>query len=168
MISDHALHLVFGPPASGKTTYARELARQLGACLLDNDEVTERLVRTGLNLAGWNPDDRDSDAYKNVYRDAVYETLFDLAVSNLKSVPVVMTGPFTREGGDEDWPHRLEERLGVLPEFHFVWCPADVRKERIEQRGEERDRPKLADWENYAKTCRDEPPVFPHRWIVTG
>src|SRR5690606_20277561 len=46
------LHLVFGPPAAGKSVYARSLAKRIGACLLDSDEVTERMVRAGLALAG--------------------------------------------------------------------------------------------------------------------
>lgn len=136
--------------------------------MLDSDELCERLVRAGLELAGLNPDDRDSPAYKNAYRDAVYETLFDVARSNLGHVPVVIAGPFTREGGEAEWPARLAARLGVLPSFHFVWCPAQKRRERVMARGEGRDLPKLADWENYVATCREEPPVFPHQLVVTG
>ncbi len=162
------LHVVFGPPASGKTVYARKLAATLGACLLDSDEVTERMVRAGLELAGFDPDDRHSPAYKTSFRDAVYETLFDLAVSNLPNAPVVIAGPFTREGGEEDWPDRLEARLGAVPEFHFVWCPPEVRKARIISRGAARDLPKLAAWDAYLATCREEPPVFPHRFIETA
>jgi len=162
------LHVVFGPPAAGKTTYARELAHKLGAVLLDSDEVTERLVRAGLELAGMNPDDRDSPAYKKAYRDAVYETLFDLGRSHLKHLPVVIAGPFTRESGEADWPERLKERLGVMPSFHYVWCPPQKRRERVMARGEERDDSKLKDWENHVAACREEPPVFPHQWVVTG
>ncbi len=38
-----AFHVVSGPPASGKTRYARRLAGELGACLIDSDEIAERL-----------------------------------------------------------------------------------------------------------------------------
>jgi predicted kinase len=99
--------------------------------LIDSDIATERLVRAGLALAGLDPDDRDSPAYKRAYRDAVYEAMFDLAVANLPHVPVVLAGPFTREGGEADWPERLERRLGVRPVMHFVWCPPDVRRARM-------------------------------------
>jgi predicted kinase len=161
------IHLVFGPPASGKTVYARRLAHEIRAVLLDSDEVCERLVRAGLILAGMDPDDRDSSAYKAAFREAVYETLFDLAVSHAGRLPVVIAGPFTREGGDADWPERMRMRLGILPEFHFVWCHPDVRRRRVALRGAGRDLPKLADWENYVATCREAPPVFPHQWIDT-
>lgn len=162
------LHIVFGPPASGKTLYSKNLAKELRACLLDSDEVTERMVRAGLELAGHDPDDRHSPEYRRIYRDPVYETLFDLAVSNLANVPVVIAGPFTREAGEMDWPERLAARMGEAPEFHFIWCPPELRRERIVSRGALRDGPKLADWENYVATCREEPPVFPHRLVVTG
>jgi predicted kinase len=162
------VHLVFGPPAAGKTTYARRLAEHTGGVLLDSDEVTERLVPAGLALAGRDPDDRDSPAYKSAFRDAVYETLFDLAKSHVGRVPVVIAGPFTRECGDETWPDRLEKRLGSMPKFHFVWCDPTTRKSRVEARGMTRDLPKLADWENYISTCREDAPAFPHHWINTS
>ncbi len=166
--SPPSIHLVFGPPAAGKTVHARRLAERIGGVLLDSDEVAERLVRAGLLLAGRDPDDRDSPDYKAAFREVVYETLFDLARSHAGRLPVVIAGPFTSEGGDGTWPARMEKRLGAMPEFHFVWCRPDERKARIVARGMTRDLPKLADWENYVSTCREEPPVFPHRWVETS
>lgn len=162
------LHLVCGPPAAGKTTYARKLAASLGAVLLDSDQVAERLVRAGLELAGLDPNDRDSPAYKAAYRDTVYETLFDLAAANLPNVPVVIAGPFTRECGQPDWPEVLEQRLGLRPEIHFVWCPPDLRRQRMIARGEERDLPKIAAWDDYLPLCREEEPAFPHHRVESG
>jgi predicted kinase len=161
------IHLVFGPPAAGKTIYARELAERTGGILLDSDEVAERLVRAGLTLAGMNPDDRDSPAYKAAFREPVYETMFHLAATHLERLPVVIAGPFTREGGDAEWPERMAARFGVMPEFHYVWCHPDERKKRVLQRGATRDLPKLAFWDSYVATCREVPPVFPHHWINT-
>ena len=161
-------HIVSGPAGAGKSSHARQLAAKLGACLIDSDTATERLVRAGLSLAGLDPDDRDSPAYKRAYRDAVYEAMFDLAVANLPQIPVVLAGPFTREGGEEDWPARLERRLGVKPVLHFVWCPLETRRERMMDRGEERDLPKLRDWESYAASCREERPVWEHVFVDTA
>ena len=163
-----SLHIVFGPPAAGKTTYAKQLAARIGGILLDSDEVCERLIRAGLALAGMDPDDRDSPAYKAAFRETVYETLFDLAESHIARLPVVIAGPFTREGGDAEWPARLQEQFGVMPEFHFVWCEPAMRKERLLARGATRDLPKLADWDAYVQSCRETPPVFPHHWIDTS
>ena len=162
------LHVVSGPPAAGKSRYSRELAERLGGCWFDSDAVTERLVRAGLELAGLDPDDRDSPAYKAAYREAVYETLFDLAAGHLPRLPVVVAGPFTREGGEADWPERLERRLGTKPVLHFVWCDAATRRRRMIERGAERDRPKLEDWERYVKTCREGRPVWKHVFVDTS
>jgi predicted kinase len=166
-VTPKRLHLVFGPPAAGKSIYAKRLAAEIGGCLLDSDEVTERMVRAGLELAGFDPDDRHSPAYRKAFRDPVYETLFDLAASNLPNVPVVIAGPFTREAGDASWPRWLEKRLGESPEFHFLWCPPGIRRERIVARGAGRDLPKLKEWDAYVATCREDPPVFPHRFVAT-
>ncbi|MBB5350550.1 putative kinase [Haloferula luteola] len=163
--ASHPCHLVSGPPAAGKTTYAIRLAKDLGAVLLDSDQVAERLVRAGLTLAGLDPNDRDSPAYKNAFRSAVYETLYDLARGHLERLPVVIAGPFTSEGAQAHWPEALEERLGVRPTFHFVTCSPDERRRRMGARGEARDLPKLADWESYRMLCREERPVWPHVWV---
>ncbi|GAA5484373.1 AAA family ATPase [Haloferula sargassicola] len=164
----HACHLVCGPAASGKTRHATLLAERLGAVLLDSDQVAERLVMAGLELAGLDPDDRDSPIYKSAYREPVYDTLFDLAAAHVGRLPVVIAGPFTAEAGNPAWPHELERRLGVKPVLHWVSCPPEVRRRRLEQRGEERDRPKLRDWKKYLSTCREEPPVWDHLGVTGG
>ena len=165
-------HVVTGPAGAGKSVYAGQLALTLRACVIDSDVATERLIRAGLGLAGRDADDRDSAEYKRVFRDAVYETMFDLAAANLRQVSVVLAGPFTREGGDAHWPEWLRKRLGVMPVMHFVWCPPEVRRVRLATRGEPRDGPKLASWEAYAGTCREDRPVWPHTFedttAVTG
>ena len=154
------LHVVCGAPGAGKTTFAKKLAKDLSAVLLDSDQVTQRLIMAGLQLAGMDVNDRDSPAYKKVYRDTVYETLWDVAVINGEHLPVVVAGPFTRECGDVSWPDKIAQRTGMMIKIWFVRCPASTRKQRIAARGEERDVAKLNDWENYRKTCREEIPAF--------
>ena len=155
------LHVVCGAPGAGKTSFAKKLARELSAVLFDSDQVTQRMIMAGLQLAGMDVNDRDSPAYKKVYRDAVYETLWDLACVNGAWLPVVVAAPFTRECGDASWPDQISVRTGMLVKIWFVRCAASVRKQRIAARGEPRDVAKLNDWENYRKTCREEIPVFP-------
>lgn len=167
-MGERVCHIVTGPAGAGKSVYARGLAAQLRACLIDSDIATERLVRAGLALAGLDPDDRDSPAYKRAYRNTVYEAMYDLAAANLPQVPVVLAGPFTREGSEADWPDCLEQRLGTRPVLHFVWCPPALRRERMIERGEERDLPKLCAWEDYVAQCREERPVWEHRFVETG
>lgn len=166
--AQYECHLVCGPPAAGKSHHARMLADRLNACLLDSDQVSERLVRAALELAGFDPDDRDSPTYKKAFREPVYQTLFDLAREHLVRGPVVIAGPFTSETRSAAGLTRLEEAVGQSVRVHFVWCPPDERRQRIESRGEARDRPKLDDWEGYVATCREKPPPWPHEFVNTG
>jgi len=154
------LHVVCGAPGAGKTTFSRELATKIGAAVFDSDEVTQRLVKAGLALAGMDVDDRDSPRYKAAYRDVVYETLWDLAVSNAKHIPVIVAGPFTSECADADWPAKIVERTGLQPQIWFVRCPSEIRRQRIAERGEGRDRSKLGDWEHHRHHSREEIPAF--------
>jgi predicted kinase len=155
--------IVCGTPGSGKTTYARRLAADRHATLLDIDTVTERLVRIALAETGRSADDRDSGYFKRTFREPIYETLFDIARENLPVQDVVVVGPFTKEIQEADWPARLSTHLGCAVEVHYVRCPPDVRRTRLAHRGDARDLAKLEDWDNYVRYYRDEtPPVFDH------
>ena len=158
----HTTFIVCGGPGAGKSTYARELASERRAVLLDIDTATERLVRLALRESGHDPDDRDSDYFKHSYREPIYETLFDIARENIPFQEAVVVGPFTKELRDPDWPEKLSQSLGGPVEVHYVHCPPDVRKRRLAKRGNPRDLAKLRDWENYIQYYEESPPVFEH------
>lgn len=159
------LVVVCGPAGAGKSTYARKLAADTGACLLDSDTVTEPVVRAGMAMAGLDPDDRDSPEYRGVFRDPVYECLFAVAEENLPSCDVILVGPFTSEIRHSEWPERLRERFGVEVEVIYLWADDRERHRRIEARGNPRDASKLADWEGYLAQSPSSRPAFPHRFI---
>ena len=82
---------------------------------------------------------------------------------NLSSHDVVIVGPFTRELTDPGWPSRLSQALGRPVEVHYVTCPPEIRKRRLEGRGDARDLAKLIDWESFLQYYGDSaPPVFDH------
>ncbi len=91
------LYIITGAPASGKTTFGYKLATEINACFLDSDQVTEGLIQASLTAMNRDPGDRDSDFYKQTFRDVVYETLLTLAEINIRNVPVVIAAPFTKE-----------------------------------------------------------------------
>ena len=156
-------YIVCGSPAAGKTEYGKKLAERTGAAFLDIDAATERLVRLALELAGHDPDDRDSAYFKEHFREPVYEQLFDLARDNLRHIDVVIAGPFTRELRNPAWCDILAERLGSPVEVHYVACPPDIRRERMRRRGNPRDEAKLREWDEYLRYYGDEaPPRCPH------
>ena len=165
----HKAFIVCGPPAAGKTTHGRKLAAQHNATLLDIDTVTETMVRASLQVAGRDPNDRDSPWFKTHFRQPIYDTLFAIAAENLLAQDVIIIGPFTREIQDPNWPDWLAQRLHAPVEIHFVTCPPEIRHKRMIARGEPRDLPKLKDWETFLAYYGDEaPPVFEHVSINTG
>jgi dephospho-CoA kinase len=161
----HTTYIVCGSPGAGKSTYARKLAAVRHATLLDIDTVTERLVRVALRECGRDPDDRDSDYFKQTFREPIYETLFDIARENISFQEVVVVGPFTKELRDKDWPFKLSQILGGPVEVHYVSCPPEIRKQRLEERGNARDLAKLRDWEHYIQYYEERQPVFEHIWV---
>lgn len=158
--------IVCGSPGSGKTTYGKKLAAETNAVFLDIDTATERLVRLALRESGSDPDDRDSSDFKRVYREPIYEQLFDIARDNLPFNRVVIAGPFTREIRDAQWPGKLSRRLGASVEIHYVFCPPQVRRDRLLERANARDRAKLADWDSYIRYYgEEEPPCCEHVFV---
>ena len=168
MSSMHPAYIVCGNAAAGKSTFAAALCAERGAALIDIDTVTERLVKLTLRGHGLSEDDRDSPAYKALLREPVYETLFDVAGDNLRHMPCVIVGPFTRERRDADWPKRLSLRLGAEIVIYHVYCSTEQRRERLERRANPRDIGKLIDFTAYASAGEDPAELpFPHHRIDT-
>jgi len=161
----YAIYIVCGAPGAGKSTYAQKLASEHSATLLDIDTVTERLARLALRESGHDPDDRDSDYFKEAFREPIYDTLFDIARENIPFQEVVIVGPFTQELRDPDWSATLAQSLGAPVEVHYIHCPPDVRKRRLTERGNPRDLAKLRDWEKHIQYYDETPPLFEHVWI---
>ena len=165
----NTVYVVCGSPASGKSLYGKQLSKDRGAILLDIDTVTERLVRAGLSLAQRDPDDRDSDAFKETFRQPIYETLFAIARENLQWNDVVLVGPFTREIRNPQWPSDLSDILQNPVEIHYLFCAPEIRRERLSRRDHPRDRAKLRDWQHHIRYYEPEkPPDFPHVYIDTS
>ena len=158
----HTTYIVCGSPGAGKTTYARKLASAKNAALLDIDTVTERLVQIALRESGHDPDDRDSEYFKRIFRDPIYATLFDIARDNTPFQKVVVVGPFTKELREPDWSSKLSKTLGGPVEVHYITCPPETRRQRLANRGNPRDLAKLQDWDKYIQYYDENPPVFEH------
>ncbi len=163
------LHIVCGNAGVGKTTYGAKLAQDLSGALLDIDTASERLVRVGLAGYGLPEDDRDSPRYKELFREAIHETLWLLARDCLASVPVVVVAPFTQERRQVTFPRRVEERLGVAVTVHYLWCRETDRKVRIVRRGNPRDAGKIAEWDSFSAHGQDPSrPPFEHIFVDTS
>jgi predicted kinase len=162
------LHIVTGAAGTGKSTFGRELAANLSAVILDSDTVTEPVVRAGLSAAGMLPTDRDSPAYKRIFRGAVYDCLFATAGENLPHVSVVIVGPFTRELKNAAWPKELSDRFGVQPTVWYCHCDDEIRRQRIEKRGNPRDAGKLDNWQQHVADAPVTEPAFEAKRVDTS
>jgi len=146
--------IVIGPAGSGKTTIAQQTAKEYGAAYLDKDQICGRLVEFSLKAAGHDPSDRESNGF---YREHVlpleYQTLLDVAGANLRlGRSVVLDAPFGAYFAMPDYlTHAAEEFGWPLSEITVVRVrvPQEVLRERLIQRGLERDRWKLAHWDEY-------------------
>ncbi len=161
--------IICGSPASGKTSYGRKLAKMNHACFLDIDISTEPLVQKALSEYGHDKDDRDSEYFKQTYREVIYQTIFDTARENLQWTDVVIVGPFTHELKIKSWPEKLTFELGSEVEIHYIYCKSDERRQRIIKRNSDRDKAKLINWEKVNTYYGDElPPPFEHVFVDTS
>lgn len=64
---------------------------------------------------------------------------------------------------ERNWPSKLARELACRIEVHYVYCPPETRRSRIEKRGNPRDLAKLKEWKSFNQYYGDEtPPVFNH------
>lgn len=161
------LFIICGPAGVGKSTYGQSLASGLKACLLDGDTVTEPVVRAGMSFGGKDPNDRDSEVYRNVFRSAVYDCLYATAAENLAHTDVILVGPFKREIRDPEWLGSLRDKFQSQVAVIFVTCDEGVRRERIRRRGNPRDSLKLRNWEEYLEGSDLRAPAFEHQIVRT-
>jgi predicted kinase len=149
------LLIVIGSAGSGKSTIAQRLARQCGAAYLDKDAMSSRFVEAALVAAGYDPGDRESNAY---YRDRVlpleYDSLLDVTGANLRiGRSVVLDAPFSPYLADATFITSAARRFGWPPidviEVVRVRVSPEVLQARLRARGLDRDRFKLAHWDQY-------------------
>jgi predicted kinase len=153
-VSEPTLRIVIGTAGSGKSTIAKRLAREHAAAYLDKDAMSARFVEAALASAGHDPGDREANPY---YRENIlpleYDSLLDVAGANLRiGRPVVIDAPFS--------PYLSDATFITTAAKRFDWPPVDVEvvrvhvspeklQERLRRRGLERDRVKLAQWDEY-------------------
>ncbi len=147
-------YITLGGAGSGKSTLSRHLSSVTGSVYLDKDTLAGPLVKVALEALGQDPSDRESNAlYLEKIMPAEYETLFATAGRNLElGHSVVLDAPFVAYLDDPDFLRRFTEnaawpaaRIRVI----HVCASPDVVRQRLVDRGSERDRIKLAEWDTY-------------------
>ncbi|MDF2964061.1 MAG: hypothetical protein K0S39_5796 [Paenibacillus sp.] len=151
--------LVFflGPAGAGKTTLAKTLARKHRTAVFDMDTMLRPAAEMIMTLAGLDPDDRDSPAYKKHCRDLGYRITMDAALENLElGIDAFVIGPFTKEIEDPHWLEKQLARIGVSPrdvdvKAVSVYLPDDnFYRNRLKERGSALDVWKLENWSSFS------------------
>jgi predicted kinase len=153
-MTEPTLRIVIGTAGSGKSTIAQRRARHYAAAYLDKDAMCARFVEAALLAAGYDAGERESNAF---YRERIlpleYDSLLDVAGANLRlGRPVVIDAPFS--------PYLSDPTFMTTAAKRFDWPPAEVEvvrvrvspatlQRRLRERGLERDRFKLAHWDEY-------------------
>ncbi|GAE92538.1 P-loop ATPase [Gracilibacillus boraciitolerans JCM 21714] len=151
--------LVFfvGVAGTGKTTLAEKICEQIPCAFLDRDTVGGRFVERFLEMNDLDPpNDRDSDFYKKNLRDLEYDTAKDICIENLRvGQNVFMISPFTSELKNKEWIEEVITASGKTKDEIDVKVVVvtlqdiEQQRQRIEERGTERDTWKLENWNSY-------------------
>lgn len=144
--------IVCGVPASGKTTFAHDLARELRWTFLDLDTLTNPLFEHMggeflVDVPTAQPPVRAS------VNDIRYTCLFDTTKENLAlGNSVIVVAPFTSERTFPEAWDRLIERLAIpAGRVHLAWMdtPPEEVVNRMVLRGAARDLEKVKDPERF-------------------
>lgn len=155
------LILVTSPPASGKTTLAKALAKSMHETVyLDKDTLVP--LSKKIFEAASEPYDRSSDFFEKNIRDLEYQVILDFASEAINyDSNVIINAPFSREIRNKDYMKSLRERfenLGAKVCVIWVSCSIETSHKRMLRRNSDRDTWKLSHWEEYIKTENYNPP----------
>ncbi|QJU53112.1 HAD-IA family hydrolase [Herbiconiux sp. KACC 21604] len=131
--------VVSGAAGSGKSTLAAELARSLGAALLDLDTITnpvlEAVTASLPSGAHWN-----APELRPVIRPARYAALRAVLADQVRAgVDSVLVAPFTAElQGGAEW-RELVEAAGAEPTVVWLRASPELLAERRRLRSADRD-----------------------------
>jgi len=149
--------LVAGYAACGKSFVSRRLAEELGnCCYLDKDTLAAPLADRLLEALGQGLGDRDSETYRREVRPLEYECLMAAALeASAYADYVIISSPFLSQLADQDWMRRLQcqaDERKIALRLIWVHCDEARLRERMIERGSERDAAKLSAWETYSQT----------------
>lgn len=155
------LILITSPPASGKTTLAKKLAKALhDTVYLDKDTLVPLSVKV-FEAAG-EPVNRSSDFFNKMIRDTEYQVVLDFGAQAIEfDTNVIINAPFSREIRSKTYMADLRARFAALgAEVCVIWisCSVETTHKRMLDRNSDRDSWKLANWEEYIKTENFNPP----------
>lgn len=150
-----------GVAGTGKTELSRAILEQLWAVYLDNNFLAD----------AFSPKSRTDEQYLAI-RENLYGALYRITEENLRiGNSVLLDAPHIKQVQDPEWHgsiQRLRDSTGARLCVIRCYCREQVLRERLEIRGEERDRWKLENWETFLKQEPARVAIpFPHLELDT-
>ena len=150
------LILVTSPPASGKTYVSKKLAERLDHVVYLDKDTLIPLSKKVFEVAGEDYN-RSSEFFEKYIRDAEYEAIVAIAMEALDYADMVLiNAPFTKEVRNRDYMDTLQQTLkskNACLSLIWVKTDIDVVKRRMKERGSDRDKWKLENWDAYIAEC---------------
>gem|GEM_PF-1492545 len=156
LLSPPRLILIMGVAGSGKSELARGILKQISAVYLDNNFLAD----------AFSPVSRSDEGYLAI-RDNLYVALYRITRENLRiGNSVLLDAPHIRQVQDPEWCRWIQDLAadaGAWLRAISCYCREQVLRERLEARGEERDRWKLENWHAFLAEQPPRTPIpFPH------
>jgi predicted kinase len=150
------LILVMGVAGSGKSALAKGILTQVAALYLDNNFLAD----------AFSPVSRSDESYLAI-RDNLYAALYRITGENLRiGNSVLLDAPHIRQVQDPEWCRWIQglaADAGALLRAIRCYCREELLRQRLEARGEERDRWKLENWDAVLAEQPPRVPIpFPH------
>ncbi|MEE9154176.1 MAG: ATP-binding protein, partial [candidate division NC10 bacterium] len=150
-LSPPRLILVMGIAGSGKSVLARAILEQVWAVYLDNNFLAD----------AFSPASRTDERYLAV-RENLYAALYRITEENLRiGNTVLLDAPHIRQVQDAEWCRWIQglaKDAGAWMRAIRCLCSERLLRERLEARGENRDRWKLENWQAFLE---QQPPRVP-------
>lgn len=119
------VHLLHGFIGSGKTTFARQLEREIGAVRCSHDEWMIR-------LHGWNPPEEHFSEYRSQVEDLIWDEAARLVGTGTDVILDI--GFWTRESRDDARNRTCS--IGATAKFYEVFCPREIMRTRALERSQ--------------------------------
>jgi predicted kinase len=124
MSTKATLHFLCGKMAAGKSTFARELAREQDAVLLEEDHFLAKLFPGQIQTI------TDYVEYSGRVKDALSDHIVALLASG-RSVVLDFPGNTRKQ---RQWFRQLFQRANAAHELHFLDVPDDDCKRQLRER----------------------------------
>lgn len=145
---DPQLIIVLGLPASGKTTFAKELASAIEARAINSDNIRDEVLLRG--------------NYTEKAKEKVYTAMLKLAVSRIESgESVILDGTYYKEKLRRKIVNKAQE-LHLIPHFIQVKADEEVIRERMSPARKESD----ADYDVYLNIKSQFEPLCSYHLII--